>query len=158
MQAHSTIPSAEIEYIMSGERIPQWRPIKDMPMLTYAIDGMLQTANENYITLQEAIPKPYVLDDYTVNRVIKAFTTQQADLPLFDEQLRRWQATKLTHSQNQEVARLLIQLGQLRETITKILTLAQQLKKGTIEAVLGKSDEQVGLEALMKPPPPKRKP
>lgn len=141
---------------MSDKGTPEWRPIKDMPMLTYAIDGMLTTATENYATLQEAIPRPYVLDDYTVNRVIKVFTTQQADLPLFEQQLRKWQATTLTPTQSKEVERLLIQLGQLRETIIKILALAQDLKKGMIEAQLGKSDLQLGIEALMKPPP-KRK-
>ena len=144
---------------MSDKRTPQWRPVTDMPMVTYAIDGMLETATENYATLQEAIPKPYILDDYTVNRVIKVFTTQQEDLPLFDEQLRRWKATPtLTSTQSQEVERLLIQLGQLQGTISKILALAKDLKKGTIEAQLSKTDLQIGLEALMKPPTPKRKP
>lgn len=142
---------------MSNNRTPNWQPVSNIPLIAQMIDGMLHEATEHYATLQEAIPKPHVLDDYTVNRVVKVFTQQQEDLPLYDEQLRRWKAAALTTNQSQENGRLQKQLAQLRENITKILTLAQQLKKGTIEAQLGKSDLQLGLEALLKEPP-KRKP
>ena len=142
---------------MSDKRTPNWQPVSNIPLIAQMIDGMLAEATEHYVTLQEAIPKPHVLDDYTVNRIIKVFTHQQEDLPLYDEQLRRWKAAALSTNQTQEVERLQKQLAQLRENITKILTLAQQLKKGTIEAQLAKSDLQLGLEALLKPPP-KRKP
>ena len=142
---------------MSDKRTPNWQPVSNIPLIAQMIDGMLHEAMEHYATLQEAVPKPHVLDDYTVNRIIKVFTQQQEDLPLYDEQLRRWKAAALTTNQNQEVERLQKQLAQLRENITKILTLAQQLKKGTIENQLGKTDLQIGLESLLKPLP-KRKP
>jgi len=45
-----------------------------LPTFTAHIDGMLESSEEQYETLLEAKPKPHVLDDYTVNRVIKAFT------------------------------------------------------------------------------------
>ena len=45
-------------------------------------------------------------DDYTVGRVIQVFTTQQNDLWLFDEQLRRWEKGPLTNAQRREVERL----------------------------------------------------
>ncbi len=53
---------------------PQWQPISMLPTFTAHIDGMLESSEEQYETLLEAKPKPHVLDDYTVNRVIKAFT------------------------------------------------------------------------------------
>ena len=43
-------------------------------MIAAHIDGMLQADREQYETLLEAKPKPHVLDDCTVNRVIAAFT------------------------------------------------------------------------------------
>jgi hypothetical protein len=49
----------------------------------------------------------------------------------------------------------------LKETLTKILDLAEELKKGTIDSLLRKSDLEVGLESLlgaMAPPPPRRTP
>ena len=109
---------------------PQWRAIEDISVISYAIDSMMNTATEHYATLQEAIPKPYVLDDKTVNRIIQVFGDQQADLPLFDEQLSRWQAlSTLTAAQRQQVARLQTEMTQLSETTGKILALAKQLKR-----------------------------
>lgn len=75
---------------------PQWQPISRLFMIAEHIDGMLEADIEQYQTLLGAKPKPYVLDDYTVNRVITAFTTQEKDFWLFEEQLKRWQAGTLT--------------------------------------------------------------
>ncbi len=38
--------------------------------------------------------------------------------------------------------------GKAQQVITDILALADELKKGTIEQVLGKSDEELGLDFL----------
>jgi hypothetical protein len=128
---------------------PRWQPIKMIPTLAQHIDGMLASSQEQYETLLEARPKPYVLDNYTVNRVISAFTTQIADLWLFDEQLQRWQAETLTPEQRTEVTRLVEQMRRLREVDHQVLALARELSRGTIEKVMAKSDEELGLEFLM---------
>jgi hypothetical protein len=112
---------------------------------------MLEAAQEQYQTLLPAKARPHALDDYTVNRVIKVFTEQQEDLWLFDEQLKRWLAGKLTGQQRKEVERLRGQMKKLRGQITMILALADELGKGTIEKVLGKSDAELGLEFLLNP-------
>lgn len=129
---------------------PQWQPIGQLSSIAYHIDGMLASATEQYETLQLARPKPFVLDNYTVGRVIEVFTTQQNDLWLFDEQLRRWGTGKLTPSQRTEVERLTVQMRQLHEVITAVLHLADELKEGTIEKQLAKSDVELGIEALRK--------
>jgi hypothetical protein len=128
---------------------PQWQPIERLPLIATHIDGMLESATEQYETLQLAKPKPFVLDDYTVGRVIEVFTTQQGDLWLFDEQLRRWERGTLTSAQRQEVERLAGQMLQLHEVISAILRLAEQLQERTIEKVLVKSDVELGLETLL---------
>jgi len=110
---------------------------------------MLEAAQEQSETLLPAKAKPYVLDDYTVNRVKKVFTDQQKDLWLFDEQLTRWKSGKLTGEQRTEVERLVGQMKKLREQITVILALADDLAKGTIEKIMGKSDAELGLEFLL---------
>ena len=110
----------------------------------------LEAATENYETLQEARLKPHVLDDFTVQRVIDVFTTQQNDLWLFNEQLRRWKAGQLTATQRKDIERLVGQMAKLRQTITNILHLANELKEGTIEKQLAKSDAQLGLEYLIR--------
>lgn len=125
---------------------PHWQPIEALEMIAVHIDGMLQADREQYETLLEAKPKPHVLDDATVNRVIAAFSTQRHDFGLFDEQLQRWQAGPLTDDQRREVERLVEQMRLLRENNEKVLTLAAELSLGTIDKVMAKSDMELGLE------------
>jgi len=135
---------------MTEQTTPQWQPIEQLALIASHIDGMVESATEQYETLQLARPKPFVLDNYTVGRVIDVFTTQQGDLWLFDEQLRRWEAGNLNAGQRREVERLAGQMLQLHEVIAAILRLADELKERTIEKVLAKSDVELGIEVLLK--------
>jgi hypothetical protein len=87
---------------------------------------------KNPQTLLQASPKPHVLDDYTVGRVFEVFGSQKDDLWLFEEQLARWKMDKLSVGQRHEVDRLTEQVGRCRTVIDSILSLAEQLKEGTI--------------------------
>lgn len=129
---------------------PQWQPVNMIPMLAQAIDGMLEADLEQYTNLQQAKGRPFVLDDFTINRVIDAFTEQASNFWLFDEQLRRWEKEPLTLGQHDEVERLIEQMKRLRENNTNVLLLARELSKGTIEKQLAKSDVELGLEFLMR--------
>ena len=64
---------------------PQWQPITMLPKLAHHIDGMLQEAETQQGNLRQAQSKPWVLDNFTMSRVISVYTTQQNDLALFDE-------------------------------------------------------------------------
>src|SRR5260370_21659679 len=137
---------------MQGKRResqPQWQPITQLALIDRDIDGMVESASEQYANLLQARPKPYVLDDYTVGRVREVFTTQQNDLWLFDEQLKRWKAGQLSTVQRKEVERLVGQMTKLRQVIDSILNLADELKEGTIEKQLAKSYQQLGLTFLL---------
>jgi hypothetical protein len=129
---------------------PQYRSLSFLSALAVHIDGMLQADEEQYQTLLPAQSKPHVLDDFTVNKVIQVFSDAKQDLPLFDEQLRRWGAEKVTPAQRQEINRLKGQMQKIHEVIDKTLALASKLSKGTIEKQLAKSDEQLGMEALLR--------
>ncbi len=133
---------------MSKQPQPTWQPITQLPLIASAIDGMLEAAEEQVILLQQARPKAHVLDDHTVDRVIAVYITQHDDLWLYAEQLRRWTAQKLTDPQRQEVGRLTGHLERLRQAIGTLLVMADELKRGTIEKMLAKSDEQLGLEVI----------
>ena len=130
---------------------PQWQPLSKLPLIAHHIDGMLESAQEQYQTLLPAKAKPHILDDFTVNRVKKVFTTQQKDLWLFEEQLTRWSKNQLTPEQRKEVERLAVQMLKLREQVVVILDLADQLGKGTTQKVMAKSDAELGLEFLLNP-------
>jgi len=102
---------------MTKKPTPQWQPITYLSLLAQHIDGMLEPAQEQYTNLQEARPKPWILDDYTVQRVIEVFTVQRDDLWLFEEQLQRWSGLSLTTRQRTEVTRLGEQMAKLRQTV-----------------------------------------
>lgn len=133
----------------TGQQKPHFQPIGMLPTFATHIDGMLESDVEQYQTLLQARSKPHVLDDFTVNRVKQVFSTQRKDFALFDEQLSRWQSGELTDEQRTEVTRLVDQMRKLRENNTRVLELADELSKGTIEKVMGKSDAELGLEFLM---------
>jgi hypothetical protein len=59
-------------------------------------------------------------------------------------------SVKLSVGQRDEVDRLTEQVGRCRTVIDSILSLAEQLKQGTIEKVLAKSDLELGLEFLLR--------
>ena len=134
---------------MAKQPTLQWQPLEKLPFIAWAIDGMLESAEENYTNLQPARKRPSMLDDYTVGRVIEVYSQQQSGLWLYDEQLNRWGTEALTTTQRQEVARLTTQMQRLHEVLAAILALADELKEGTIEKVLAKSDVEVGLEFLL---------
>jgi len=73
---------------------------------------------------------------------------------LYEEQLSHWTRLNLTPSQRREVDRLSEQIPTIRERISAILALAEELKGGTIETVLGKSDLEPGLEFRLGKPKP----
>jgi len=127
---------------------PRWRPISDLPVVASILDSMLHDDEGQYRTLCECRPKPYVLDDHTVGRVIQVFTQQKVDLPLYQQQLWHWMEGDLPASQKREVERLQDCVAKLRELAESILSLAEELKQGTIESVLRKSDLELGLEFL----------
>src|SRR6266536_1101191 len=131
------------------QKRPQWQPISMLSTIATHIDGMLESDVEQYETLRLARGKPHVLDDYTVNRVKQVFSTQRNDFKLFEEQLSRWQSGQLTDEQRAEVTRLVEQMKQLRENNTRVLELADELSKGTIEKIMAKSDAELVLEFLM---------
>ncbi len=114
------------------------------------IDGMLENAQEQYQTLVEARPKPHVLDDHTVGRLVEVYTAQRDDLWLWDAQLRRWSGESLSRIRQREVERLQGQMAVLHTVVDDILALADELGRGTIEQMMAKSDVEVGLEMLMR--------
>jgi hypothetical protein len=134
---------------MAGQR-PQWQPLSMLPTLGPYLEGMLATYQEQYDTLLEAKPKPHVLDNYTVDRVISTFTTQRETLNQFDEQIRRWSTEpKLTTAQRTEIAKLKQLMTKLHKLSKDVLALADELKQGTIENIMNMDDAELGLRFLL---------
>ena len=133
---------------MAQKQTPNWQPISALPMIASMVDSLLEGAQEQYETLQEARDRPYVLNDAIVERIIKVYTAQLADLWLYEGQLARWKKEHLTSAQEQEIGRLDGQVERVRKVLKDILSLADKLKDGTIEKVLAKDDAELALEVL----------
>jgi len=120
-----------------------------LPMIGQAIDGMLESAEDVVQSLEQARPRPHVLDDSTIGRVREAHGTQLNDLWWYAEQLARWRRASPTPAQAQELERLTQQLAALRRVLTASLAFAEELQAGTIEKVLAKDDVELAVEYLL---------
>ena len=136
---------------MNNKPQPNWQPIKNMPMIANIIDSQLTDAKEQYTTLSEARIKPYVLNDAIVQHIIKVYTEQLDFTQVFEKQLLKWEKEEyLMPNQQSEICRLQDQVKYSYKTLTDILELAEELKMGTIEKVMEKSDLVLGIESLEK--------
>ncbi len=133
---------------MAREREPDWQPISALALIASLIDGQLESGREQHEKLRKAAVRRYALDDATVQSLLRVYGDTNNDLWLYDEQLLRWTRQALTAAQRREVRRLRNQMAALHDVITQILTLADELKTSTIDALLAKSDLEVGLEWL----------
>ncbi len=116
---------------------PRWQPIASLPLIAQVIDGQLQAAEEQHRLLRLA--RPGSLDNATVERVVRVFTEEVELLVVYDEQLDRWHSWSLTVAQRLEVERLRGQLAHNRDVDAAVLSLAEELKATTIDAILAKS-------------------
>ncbi len=110
---------------------PRWHPIASMPLIAHVIDGQLEGAEEQHRLLLQA--KAGSLDDATVERVVQVFTEEAEFLVIYQVQLDRWLGRQVARNRDVAVA---------------ILALAEELKATTIDAILAKSDLELGLELL----------
>jgi hypothetical protein len=133
---------------MNDTQTPIWRPISFLATYTQLIDGTLEEAKDQLALLEQARPKPYALDDATVSRIIRCYTESATYIPLYREQLTRWERTELTTEQRREVDRLKLQVDDLADVLDAILSLADQLKENTIDAILRKDDAELAVDVL----------
>ncbi len=128
---------------------PNWQPIGALARVAAVIDGQLAAVEDQHRMLVTAAGRPHSLDDATVDRVARVFGETAEGLRLYDEQLRRWANRRLTETQRIEVERLVARVGVLRDVVGDVLSLATRLKSQTIEALLAKSDLELGIESLL---------
>ena len=129
---------------------PQWQPLSQLPFIAPIIDGQLSDVQEQWETLQEGRSRPHVFDDALVDRIEQVYGEMLEDHWLWPEQLRRWSELRLTASQKAEIERLKVQADKLKAILELILPFAKEVRPGTIDAVLRKSDLELGLEMLLR--------
>ena len=134
---------------MPSSQSVNWQPISQLPLIASMIDGALRDTAEHLKTLTEARTKPHVRDDATIDRVERVYGEQRDFVEIFAEQLRRWRADGRSAEQRRELKRLEGQNSRLHELTDDVLALAVELRKGTIERVMGMSDVELGLRAVL---------
>jgi hypothetical protein len=126
-----------------------WQPISQMPLIAGMIKDSLDDTREHLGTLTKARDRPHGLDDATIDRIERVHTEQMDYVDIYTQQISRWRTEKPSAAQGRELDRMGKQNQQLREVTANVLTLAGELRKGTIERVLGMSDLELGLQALL---------
>jgi hypothetical protein len=89
-----------------------------------------------------------VLDDATIGRVERVHTEQLEFVDIYDRQISRWRTEKPTADQTRKLDRMEEQNRQLRAATMEVLALAGELRKGSIDRIMGMSDIKLGLQAL----------
>ena len=126
-----------------------WQPISQMPLIASMIDGALDDTRAHIKTLTRARTRPHVLDDATVDRIDQVHTEQLEFVDIYARQIGRWRTERPSVDQMRELDRMEEQNRRLRAVTVDVLALARELRKGTIERVLGMSDAELGLRALL---------
>lgn len=127
---------------------PQYHPIENLWLISQAIKGSLQQAKDLTKVLKEAEHQPYVLNDSLVNRAIKQYQEGLEFIPIYREQLRRWQELKLTDSQAPLVAELQKEVENMQVLYTDGLAMSKKMSELTIDKVMGMSDLELALKVL----------
>jgi hypothetical protein len=134
-----------------------WQPISQMMLIASMIDTSLNDTREHLATLTKARAKPHVLDDATIDRIERVHSEQMEFVDIYTQQISRWRDEKPSASQARALDQMATQNKQLRDVTADVLALAGELRKGTIERVLGMSDVELGLQSLLGNQPTKKR-
>jgi len=126
-----------------------WQPISQMMLIASMIDTSLDDTSEHLATLTKAKARPHVLDAATIDRVERVHSEQMEFVAIYTQQISRWRDEMPSASQTRALDRMATQTQRLRDVTADVLALAGELRKGTIEQVLGISDVQIGLQSLL---------
>jgi len=135
---------------MSHRTPVNWQPISEMPLIAGMIDEALDDTRAHIETLTEASRRPHVMDDATVDRIDRVHAEQMEFVDIYAEQISRWRNERPSALQTRKLDRMEEQNRQLRAATKIVLALSGEIRKGTIDRVLEKSDLQLGIEAVLR--------
>jgi transposase-like protein len=125
-----------------------WRPISFLPVIAHIIDGDVANTADLITMLTEARTKPHVLDDAILDRSDHQHREQLGHIEAHRQQLHRWRTENPSTAEQQEIDRLETQNSRLRQMNAQVFALTAEIRKGTINRVLEKSDLELGMGFL----------
>ncbi len=126
-----------------------WQSISQMPLIASMIGEALTDTREHLATLTRVRSTPHLLDDATIDRSKRVHDEQLEFVGIYDQQIARWKAVKPTPAQQRELDRMAAQNQELRTATDQVLALGRELRAGTIDRVMGMSDLELGLWAVV---------
>jgi len=144
-----------VEFLSSTTSTPQNRANHPYIGFTFhcspdpLIDTALDDTREHIATLTKVRTRPHVLDDATIDRIQQVHTEQMEFVDIYAQQISRWQTQGPSAPQARELVRMNEQNGYLRAATAQVFALACELRKRTIERVIGMSDVELCLQALL---------
>lgn len=127
------------------KRKPIDRPISYLSLFATALNGDLSSAPDQYKTLLPAKDKPSVLDDETVNRIIRLHEEKNEFIENYERQFKLWRKEKLSSNQLIVLEDLEEKLPQLKEVNDKVLKLAFEIQPYTIDKIMAMKPEELAL-------------
>ncbi|WP_146103967.1 hypothetical protein [Nonomuraea solani] len=124
--------------------------MSDVDMMTAVVLEQLGANRDQLRTLEPARRAPHLLDDHTVERIKQVFGVQRDDMWLWVETGERWQAQDLNAAEAAKVDQYVAAVEAFAASNAVILALADDLVAGTIDKLMGKSDLELGIEALLR--------
>ncbi len=120
-----------------------------LSVVARSIEEGIADVDALYGTLSEALAKPHLLDDATLDRTERVYGETLEWIDVYDRQLARWQARRLTAAQRAKVDRLAERLPGWRESVQSTLQLAGELKAGTIDSIVRTDPAELALQVLL---------
>lgn len=125
-----------------------WYPLSALVLISGLIDDMLNDLEEPYQQLKAAQTKPHLISHELVQRAIQVYSKERSSLSGYREQLFRWKQATPTSEQLEEIQRLEEQINKIDQALSKILTIANDIKFKNIVNTLSKGKVELGLNML----------
>lgn len=126
------------------------QPLSRLPLIAHLIDEGVKDAENQHRLLEEGKEKPHVFDDALISRVQRLYDEKLEFAGIYAEQLERWKKTEtLTMDEHFEIQRLAVQVKRMDELSSLVLSLAEEIEKGTIDKIMEMDDAELGLRFLL---------
>jgi hypothetical protein len=126
----------------------QFRPLSFMPLVSSVSAQQLASLRKLRQDLADARTKPHVFDDATIERVISVHTKTLGFLPYTRRQLDHWAGEKPSVAERATIQRIRDETDETDLLVREVISLAEEIKAGTIDKVLAKDGFDMGWEAL----------
>lgn len=126
----------------------RWQPIAMAATMRAAIEEEVHVFESLMERLRPVVATPHVLDDATVDRVVAMCERALELAPVHEAQSARWQDANATPQQQRDAEGFAKGAARNKFLAQELLGLAQQLREGTIDRIVGLSDQELGLAYL----------